>query len=148
MRIYKNNALDNPRHPALLFKKRFYAGCQPRCPSEHLYSRRKFKSPARTHHISLAGARYPSEYLKALVLILPNRSSAFTCRYTILFSISLLYPKTSIKSTIFLIYPVSKVFHEFKEESNNTAVLHILSLWLILALFASDQLNVGKYIGF
>ena len=66
----------------LVSKERFYAGCQPRCPSEHLYRRRKFKSPARTHRISLVRARYPSEYLYVLVLILPSRSTAFTCRYT------------------------------------------------------------------
>lgn len=55
-------------------EKRFYTGRQPRYPSGHLYGRRKFKSLART--------RCPSGHLNVLVLNLPSRSPAFTCRYT------------------------------------------------------------------
>ena len=48
----------------------------------NISSRRKFKSPTRTHRISRVRARCPSEHHKVLVINLPNRSTALTCRRT------------------------------------------------------------------
>ena len=49
-------------------------------------------SPRRGLTVSPGGARYPSEYLKVLVLTLPNWSPAFTCRYTVqLWYISIIF---------------------------------------------------------
>ena len=44
--------------------------------------RRYLKSPARTRHISPARAQCPDGHLSVSVFNLPERSTAFTCRYT------------------------------------------------------------------
>ena len=54
-------------------------------------SRRKFKSPTRTHQISQVWTRCPSEHHNVLVINIPNRSTALTCRRTEPFGSFLLY---------------------------------------------------------
>ena len=66
-------------------------------------SRWNIKSPARTHHISLVKARYPSEYLEASVITLPERSTAFTCRSTELL-LTYIICRFKKNSNIFLLY--------------------------------------------
>ena len=66
-----------------------------------IISRRKLKSPARTHHISQVWARCPSEHHKVLVIYLPNRSTALTCRRTEPFGSFLLYAIVLILATHF-----------------------------------------------
>ena len=63
-------------------------------------SRRKFKSPTRTHHISQVWARCPAEHHNVPVINLPSRSTALTCRHTETFLVSsILY--STLRTTYF-----------------------------------------------
>lgn len=65
-------------------------------------SRRKFKSPTRTHRISQVWAQCPAEHHNVPVINLPSRSTALTCRHTETFSVSLiLYSNMGVLSTGF-----------------------------------------------
>lgn len=55
-----------------------------------IISRRKFKSPMRTHHISQVWAQCPCEHNNVLAINLPSQSTALTCRHTETFFASLM----------------------------------------------------------
>ena len=68
-------------------------------------SRRKFKSPTRTHHISQVWAQCPAEHHNVPVINLPSRSTALTCRHTETFLVHLYYtqlkPKYQLEFRLF-----------------------------------------------
>ena len=77
---------DNQGHPTHLFMLAVSLDTLP-----SITSRRKFKSPTRTHHISQVWARCPAEHHNVPVINLPSRSTAFMCRHTETFLAHLYY---------------------------------------------------------
>ena len=62
------------------------------------------KSPAWTHQLSPMRAGCPFEHLIVLVLTLPKRSTAFTCRHTEHSSSQLVYGKTDAEAMLRLFF--------------------------------------------
>ena len=81
-------------------------------------------------------AGYPSEHLIVLVLTLPKRSTAFTCRYTEHSSSQLVYGKTDAKAIFYELGPNGTRF----VKSPVTDLYYLLSLEKIMGY----DLNRGE----
>ena len=71
-------------------KGRFFAGCQPQYPCEYLMSSESLSPRCGLINCSLMRVQYPYGYLTVLVITLPKRSTAFTCRHTKPFGLKIL----------------------------------------------------------
>ena len=64
------------------------------------------RSPAWTHQLSPMRAGCPFEHLIVLVLTLPKRSTAFTCRYTEPSGSHSVYEKTDAKAMLHILFTI------------------------------------------